>query len=89
MKRHPVDFVSLVFGALFVVTALAFIGGQRRVTDVPVAWLWAVPILAAGLAATLAGVRRAIVQDKERQDDEAPDDEAPDDEAAGTEQPTA
>jgi hypothetical protein len=60
MNRHPVDFVSLVAGVLFLATAVAFLGGERRLTDVPVAWLWAVPAAAIGLAATLSGVRRAI-----------------------------
>jgi hypothetical protein len=84
VRRHAVDIVSLVFGALFLVTALAFVGGERRVTDVPVAWLWAVPVVAVGLAATLGGVRSAMVQRRR-----ATDDKTPEGEAAGDEEATA
>jgi hypothetical protein len=62
VKRHRIDFVSLVFGVLFLATALVFVGGHRRLTAIPVAWLWAIPMLAIGLSAVLTGIRRAIDQ---------------------------
>lgn len=75
MKRHSLDPVSLVFGLFFLLAALAFLGGQRRMTDVPIAWLWAVPMLAVGLAAVLAGVKRAIEERRAELGDDGDDGE--------------
>ena len=58
MTRHRLDAISLLFGAVFLVVAVVFLDGTRRVTDLATTWLWGLPVAALGLAAILVGVGR-------------------------------
>lgn len=70
MKRHPFDAVSLVFGLLFGVAAIAFLGGQTLDETDP-ALLWITPTLVLGLAVLLVGIGR--LRSERPPSDEEPD----------------
>lgn len=57
MRRHRFDAASLVFGLLFGVTGIAFLGGQTLGETDP-ALLWIAPTLVLGLAVLLVGIGR-------------------------------
>lgn len=72
MRRHEVDALSLVAGALFLAAAVAFLTAGDGVVD-HARWLW--PALLVGLGA--AGVASALRRDGERHDDPVPPPPAP------------
>lgn len=69
MKRHPFDLVSLVFGLLFGVAAIAFLGGQTLDETDP-ALLWIAPTLVLGLAVLLVGIGRLRAERSTREEEE-------------------
>lgn len=78
MRRHPFDPVSLMAGLLFLVVALAFLGGDRSVADLAPTWLWGLPTLALGIMAILVGATRLRSREADAEDAEAAQgDEAP------------
>lgn len=50
MKRHAVDFVSLVFGAFFLVVAGIFLSAGFDAFEVDVRWIWPAALVVIGLA---------------------------------------
>lgn len=62
MKRHPFDPWSFVFGALFLITGLAFLTDSIDLLHTNAARLWPLPVLAIGLLIVLTSVRRATAQ---------------------------
>ena len=62
MRRHRVDALSLLTGSVFLVLALVFIDGNRRVTELATTWLWGLPVIALGLGAVMVGVSRLTAQ---------------------------
>jgi hypothetical protein len=60
LKRHGLDPISLVFGLLFSLVGLSFVGGNRSAADLSTVWLWAPPVLALGILAVLWGLKLAI-----------------------------
>ena len=69
MKRHALDPLSLVFGLLFTVLALTFLGGNRSVAELGVARLWPIPIIAIGMLVFLYGAKRMFRRDPEHDPD--------------------
>jgi hypothetical protein len=49
MTRHPVDFVSLTFGALFAVIGLVLLAGDQ----LALTWEWLAPAIVIGLGTIL------------------------------------
>ena len=50
MKRHQPDFISAGFGVLFVALGLGFLAGNLEWESVNVAAVWAIGLLALGIA---------------------------------------
>ena len=48
MKRHALDPFSLVFGALFLITGVAFMISRVDVWSGHLLWLWPIPLIAIG-----------------------------------------
>ncbi|MGH8938804.1 MAG: hypothetical protein ACRDV2_05590 [Actinomycetes bacterium] len=74
MRRHDLDLVSLIAGAVFAAVALVHLVGAA--TDEHVDGTWLAPVLlvglgVAGLAGALRGSRRAEHNDAESTSDEA------------------
>lgn len=65
MKPHRFDPISFVLGLMFLVVALAFLGGERSVADIGEVWLWALPVSAVGLLIVAYGLRRALQREEE------------------------
>lgn len=58
MKRHPVDFVSLVFGAFFIVVAGIFLSRDFDAFTVDVRWIWPAVLVVIGLAFLMPSRRK-------------------------------
>lgn len=61
MKRHDLDPISLVFGAVFVWLAGTFLIGERDASDLAPVWFWALPALTLGLVTVLWALRRLLL----------------------------
>lgn len=59
MKFHTIDYVSLVFGAFFLVVAGVFLSSGFDAFDVDVRWIWPAALVVIGLAILLPSRRRA------------------------------
>lgn len=71
MKRHPIDFVSLVFGAFFVVIAGIFLARDFDAFAVEVRWIWPAALVVIGLAFLMPSRRKqAVVELPERLSDD-------------------
>ncbi len=62
MRRHPLDPLSFVLGALFVVVGASFLPGTRSAADLSPAWFWALPLLGLSVFMVLTGLRRALAR---------------------------
>jgi hypothetical protein len=62
MKRHPLDAVSLVFGALFALIGLAFAISPDAVTGDNLGWVVPIPLIVIGLLVIAASARRGLVE---------------------------
>ena len=58
MRRHDLDPISMVFGAIFTATGLIFLFGNVDLTRVPPAWSWPIPLMIVGALIILLSVRR-------------------------------
>jgi hypothetical protein len=81
MKRHPIDPLSFVLGAFFLVTGLVFLGGGDA-SKLHVAWFWPVVLGVTGVGLMLLTVRSVRPQKEavpaDEPDPEKPDPEKPD-----------
>ena len=56
--RHPLEPISLAFGAIFVMLGLAFVFGDIDPDTISAAWIWACVFGALGLLLMAVGIRR-------------------------------
>jgi hypothetical protein len=60
MRRHPLDGVSLLFGALFALVGLAFAVSPTSVTAANLGWIVPIPLIAVGLVVVVASARHGM-----------------------------
>jgi hypothetical protein len=71
MKRHPLDPFSLVFGLTFLVLGVLFLATNLDARQLPLRWLWPVPLIVlGGLIVGMAGSRAARARRQEQDDPE-------------------
>ena len=69
MKRHPLDPVSLVFGATFAFLGLLFLIADVDVSSLHLEWIWPVPLIVLG-ALIIALAIRGTVRDEQQPTDQ-------------------
>lgn len=58
IHHHPLDPISLAFGAIFTIMGAVFLFGNIEAASLSLAWLWAALFGAVGLLLLAVGVRR-------------------------------
>src|SRR5438477_1384657 len=58
MRRHELDPLSMVFGAVFAAVGLVFLLGNVDISRVPPAWSWPIPLMIVGAMIILLSIRR-------------------------------
>lgn len=58
VHKHPLDPISLTFGAMFTIVGAVFLFGDIDAASVSMAWVWAPFLAAIGLLLLAIGIRR-------------------------------
>ena len=66
MKRHQPDFISAGFGVLFAALGLGFLAGNLQWESVNVAAVWAIGLLALGIAVLGSTIHRLTTPEDEK-----------------------